>query len=93
MSKIINGIVEIADNMNPVSRWIIRIGSVIIILVYISAIIVLLLPSKYIDTDYASAVCTDILYCGKECIGAVYIPAFIIELLDIADGKKRAEKK
>lgn len=92
MHKIRDGISELVEKMNPISRWTIRIGSIIIALVYICAIAVLLMSGKYIDSGVASNLCDNILYCAKECIGAVYIPAFIIEILDILDGKQRKKK-
>lgn len=94
MKNIINGIGKLLDGLNPVTRWSIRIGSVIVFLVYLAALCMAILAGWKLNYEWAMHLCEELLYCGKECIGAVYIPAMLFEILDLATGKnlQNAEK-
>lgn len=93
MKKAMDIFWEMAGNLNPVSRWTVRIGSVLIALVYLGALIAVIGAGRWMDYDAAMFLRDDFLYCGKECIGAVYIPALLVEMVDIATGKQRSEAK
>ena len=82
-----DGVRELIADMNIYSKWIIRIGSILVAAVYTAALLVRVAAGRYIDYYYAVNLCAELLYCGKECVGAVYVPALLLELFDMAGGK------
>lgn len=80
---------DMLRQVNPYSRWIVRIGSLIVFTVYTAALLVRVCAGRYIDYYTAVNLCGELLACGKECVGAVYVPAMLLEIFDIAGGKQK----
>lgn len=93
MKKILLELPELADKINPYSKWIIRLGSVLIFAVYLAAFVLALCAGWKTDYDTAMCLCEELLECGKECVGAVYIPAFLLEIFMLLGGKADRREK
>lgn len=67
--------------LNPISRYLMRIGTVIVLLLYIKAGVTALGAGFVQDYYEGMFLCGELLYCAKECVGAIYIPALLFELM------------
>ena len=76
------------SQFNKMSRVAIKGGAAFVALIYIAALALRLAAGRYMDYYTAIKLCGDLLTCGKECLGAIFIPALILEILMLANGKK-----
>ena len=76
------------SQFNKMSRVIIKGGAALIALVYISALTAYLAAGRYMDYYTAIKLSEDLLVCGKECMGAVFVPALLLEILMISQSGK-----
>ena len=80
------------SNLNRSSRNILKYGMPVVYAMYALALIAYLARGCG-DYYTFSILCSDALECGKECVGAVAVPALLLEILSIADGKTKSIKK
>lgn len=78
----------IFKNMNTVSKYIIRYGTVLIATLAVSAVFFYIRSVFSSDPYNDIMMYTDLLYSMKECMGAVYILPMISEILLLSSGKK-----
>lgn len=78
-------ILQMVRNINPISRYLMRIGTIIILLLYIKALAAAVSAGFLCDYYEGMFLCCELLFCAKECVGAVYIPALLFELIRILD--------
>ncbi len=71
-------------NINKISRIYIKIGNVIVFTLFILAVFCSLSMGRFGNYDYFLCLKGDLLFCFKEMLGAVYVPALFLEILCIA---------
>ena len=80
------------SDINHTSRRILKYGMPVVYAMYVLAL--LAYAARSFGDYYAlSILCSDALECGKECLGAVAVPALLLEILSIANGKTQCAKK
>ena len=78
----------IFKNMNTVSKYIIRYGTVLVATLAVSAVFFFVRSVFSSDPYNDIMMYTDLLYSMKECMGAVYILPMLSEILHLASGHK-----
>lgn len=77
----------IFKNMNTVSKYIIRYGTVLIATLAVSVIFFYVRSKINSDPYFDIMMYTDLFYSMKECMGAVYILPMLSEILLLASGR------
>lgn len=88
MGKLIKESISVLSNMNRISRGIIKYGTILIIGIFASAIVLYITAGTLTDYYASMQLHRDLILCGKECISGIYMPALTLEILDIATGKE-----
>ena len=73
--------VQCFKNINKISKVYIKIGNVIVFTLLVLLLFCSFSMGRY---DYFLYLKNDLLFCFKEMLGAVYVPALFIEILSIA---------
>lgn len=88
MNSLTKDLKFIYKNMDSVSRYIIRYGTVLIATLAVSAIFFFVRSKLNIDPYFDITMYTALLFSMKECMGAVYILPMLAEILLTASGRK-----
>ena len=92
MSNLKNQTISAFKNMNKLSKFSIKYGSILILAVYIAAFLVCISAGKQIGYYTAMRWLDDLLLLGKELLGAVFVTSLLIEIAEILTGKKSKEE-
>lgn len=85
MQGLLSKISKLYFSMNKLSKYYIKFGSIIVFSLYLSALFCFIFAGKIGNYDYLMFTCNELLVCGKEMIGAVYVPALLVEIIVIAE--------
>ena len=73
-------------SINPFSKYMMIYGGILVICLYIGALILFCFKGSiagyYEDLD----MCYQLLSCAKDCLGASFVPALLLEIIHIAEG-------
>lgn len=78
----------IYKNMDSVSKYIIRYGTVLIATLAVSALFFFIRSEIRSDPYFDITMYTALLFSIKECMGAVYVLPMIAEIILTASGRK-----
>lgn len=88
MNTITKDLKIIFKNMNTVSKYIIRYGTVLVATLAVSVIFFYIRSGVSQDPFFDITMYTALLYSIKECMGAVYILPMLAEILLRSSGRK-----
>ncbi|MEG1835956.1 MAG: hypothetical protein RRZ68_05670 [Oscillospiraceae bacterium] len=72
-------------NINNFSRLLMKYGGILVISLYAAAFTCFLVAGSISDYSHFMRLCFEFLECGKECMGAVFVPAFLIQIVVTAE--------
>lgn len=71
-------------NINKISKAYIKIGNVIVFTLFILVFFCTVSMGRIGNYDYLLVMKNDLLLCLKEMLGAVYVPALLVEIAVLA---------
>ncbi len=84
MQAIFENLKSICRDMNKISKYYIKYGNIIVFTAYVLALFCTVSMGRMGDFDRLLYLRGELLMLGKEMAGAVYIPAIMLEILNIA---------
>lgn len=72
-------------NINKISRAYIKIGNVIVFTVFFLAAFCSMSMGRIGNYDYLFFLKAELLVLGKEMVGAIYVPALLVEIFSLAE--------
>lgn len=90
MQAIFENLKGIRRDMNKISKYYIKYGNIIVLTAYAAALFCTAFMGRIGDFDRLLYLRGELLILGKEMVGAVYVPAMLLEILNIA---KKCDKK
>lgn len=78
-------LLKCVKNLNRISRIYIKIGNVIVFTVFVLAAFCSFSMGRIGNYDYLLFLKAELLVLGKEMIGAIYVPALLVEIFSLAE--------
>lgn len=91
MKNLITEIKKTAKSLNSISKNLMIYGGIIVLSLWTAALVLYIFRGKiggYYDCTQLSV---QLVECGRDCLMAAYLPAFLIEIIIQADKRDRGE--
>ncbi len=74
-----------AKLINPFSKYLMIYGGIVVLSLYLSALIFFCFKGRIAGYYESVEMCSQLLECAKDCLGASFVPAMLFEIMHIAD--------
>lgn len=91
MKNLITDIKKTARSFNSISKNLMIYGGIIVMSLWTAALILYIFRGKIGGYYGCTELSIQLLECGRDCLMAAYLPAFMIEIIIKADKRDRSE--
>lgn len=84
-------IAKIFKNMNKISKKLMLYGMIPVGIIFLASLVLYITAGRQLEYYTAMQLFADLFTLGKEMLGVIMVPALLIEIVDTATGKQRAE--